>query len=139
VFVGVCIVDGHVFEIPFDVGVEEAFDFAIVVFRVDEDGTNESLNNVWETFWGLFSMDPEVRGAFFCGLAGTDGVFLGFQTGFGDFDNVVLDLLLRGGAEEEEVFVETEGDAKSTKVLIGHHGHFMFGQPLGIAGGKAVE
>lgn len=44
--VGKGVVDGHVFEEPSDVGVEEAFDFFVVEFGVDENGADVGLDYV---------------------------------------------------------------------------------------------
>lgn len=44
--VGEGVVDGHVFEEPADVGVEEAFDFFVVELGVDEDGADVSFDYV---------------------------------------------------------------------------------------------
>lgn len=46
VVVGKGVVDGHVFEEPSDVAVEEAFDFFVVEFGVDEDGADIGLDYV---------------------------------------------------------------------------------------------
>lgn len=43
------VVNGHVFEEPSDVLVEEAFDFCEIVFRVDEDGADVGFDNVRES------------------------------------------------------------------------------------------
>ena len=44
--VGEGVVDGHVFEEPFDVRVEEALDFVVVEFGVDEDGADIGFDDV---------------------------------------------------------------------------------------------
>lgn len=49
VVIGEGVVDGHVFEEPADVLVEEAFDFCEVVFRVDEDGADVGFDDVGES------------------------------------------------------------------------------------------
>ncbi|KAG9533679.1 dicer-like protein, partial [Aureobasidium melanogenum] len=58
---------------------------------------------------------------------------------FLDFGNIVCDLLTQGVVVEEEMFVETKSNTKSSKKLIGYHGHFVFSQPLGILVGILVE
>jgi len=45
--VGKGIVDGHVFEEPANMGLEEAFDFFEVELGVDEDGTDVRLYYIW--------------------------------------------------------------------------------------------
>ena len=44
--VGKGVVDGHVFEKPSDVGVEEALDFFVVEFRVHEEGADVGFDYV---------------------------------------------------------------------------------------------
>lgn len=44
--VGKGVVDGHVFEEPADVGVEEALDFCVVELGVDEDGADVGFDYV---------------------------------------------------------------------------------------------
>ncbi len=46
VVVGKGVVDGHIFEEPSDVGVEEAFDFFVVEFGVDENGADVGLDYI---------------------------------------------------------------------------------------------
>lgn len=40
------IIDRHVFEKPTDLLVEETLDFCEIIFRVDEDGTDVSFDNI---------------------------------------------------------------------------------------------
>ena len=44
--VGKGVVDGHVFEKPADVVVEEALDFSVVELGVDEDGADVGFDDV---------------------------------------------------------------------------------------------
>ena len=49
VIVSECIIDRHVLEEPADVLFEEAFNLAIIEFRVHEDGTQVRFYNIRET------------------------------------------------------------------------------------------
>lgn len=55
------VVDGHVFEEPSDVLVEEAFDFCEIVFRVDEDGTDVGFDDVGESLLSQISIDTQPK------------------------------------------------------------------------------
>lgn len=44
--VGKGVVDGHVFEEPSDVGVEEALNFSVVELGVDKNGADVGLDHV---------------------------------------------------------------------------------------------
>lgn len=44
--VGVGIIDVHVFEKPFDVLVEEAFNLSVVKFRINKEGTDIRLHDI---------------------------------------------------------------------------------------------
>lgn len=54
------VVDGHVFEEPSDVLVEEAFNFCEIVFRVDEDGTDVGFDDVGESLISSVSIQTQV-------------------------------------------------------------------------------
>lgn len=54
--VGEFVVDGHVFEEPADVVVEEALDFFEVELRVYENSTNVRFDNVGKGLVGLLAL-----------------------------------------------------------------------------------
>ena len=54
------VVDGHVFEEPADMLVEEAFDFCEVVLRVDEDGADVGFHDVGESLVSRVSINTQI-------------------------------------------------------------------------------
>ena len=47
-FIGKGVMYAHIFKVLPDVCIEETLNFTIVVFRVDKDSTDISLNDIWQ-------------------------------------------------------------------------------------------
>ena len=127
VVIGVRVVDGHISKVREDMQIEEILDDAVIEIRVNEHGSDESLDDVGEAFWWVGDGSPVVfavaREAF----------------GFEEFGGVIADLMFELRVVVTEMVVESDVAAQSSKEFVRDHGHFVFGEPLRVFGGIFVE
>lgn len=133
------VVNGHVKEEGFEVGIEELLNYTVVEFGVDEDGADVGFHNIGKTFGDVNYACPVVdcTVGFHSGFIQLGDIFVHLRRECLEFD---VNILLQGNGDAGRAYrvvltnmlMKAQFYAYGTQELIGYHRGLVFRHPLRV-------